>query len=160
MRFMRSQSSDEIGDVPIRMSRWRCYRRSPTEALICGYPDRVPPRSPTTICRPLTCSGVTPRPDTPIEPSDSSHVLHYVRRSRIKLDFLAACRLGNLRQDFAQRRANGIVRIEVVWVSWRTFSVEMGPLFHPSSPFNVGFADKFFKAIVGGENLLAVVRQG
>ena len=69
------------------------------------------------------------------------------------------CRLGNLDQDFAQCRANGIVRIGVVWVRWRTFSIEIGPLVHPSSPFHIGFADKFFQVMIRGENLLAVVCQ-
>ena len=43
---------------------------------------------------------------------------------------------------------------------WNTFSVEMGPLVHPSSPFHIGFADKFLQVMIRGENLLAVVCQG
>src|SRR6201995_4423995 len=35
----------------------------------------------------------------------------------------------------------------------------MGPFVHPSSPFHIGFADKFFQVMIRGENLLAVVRQ-
>ena len=69
-------------------------------------------------------------------------------------------RPGNLRHDCAQGRANGIVGIGVVRMRRRTFSVEMGPLFHSSSPFDIGFANKFFQAMVGGENLFAVARQG
>ena len=36
----------------------------------------------------------------------------------------------------------------------------MGPFVHPSPPFHIGFADKFFQVIIRGENLLAVARQG
>ena len=64
--------------------------------------------------------------------------------------------LGNLRQDFSQCHANGIVRIGVVWVRWSTFSIEIRPFVHPSSPFRIGFADNFLQVIIRGENLLAI----
>ena len=61
---------------------------------------------------------------------------------------LPACRLRNLRQNFAQCRAKGNDCVGVIRVRWRTFSVEMGPLVHPSSPFDIGFPDKFFQVII------------
>src|SRR4051794_13281303 len=72
---------------------------------------------------------------------------------------LPTLHLRNLVQHFTQCRANGLVRIGVVWVRRRTFSVEMGPLIHPSSPFHIGLADNFLQVMVRGENLLTVVCQ-
>ena len=44
-----------------------------------------------------------------------------------------------------------IVRVGVVWVRWKVFSVEMRPLVHPSSPFRICVANNFFQVIVRGE---------
>src|SRR5262249_4048045 len=66
---------------------------------------------------------------------------------------------GQLLEETRQSVADGLDRVGVVGVARRALFLEVGPLTHHASPFDVGIADEFLQAVVGVENPLAVAGQ-
>ena len=66
---------------------------------------------------------------------------------------------GQLFKESGQSVADGLDRIRVVGVARRALFLEVGPLTHHASPFDVGIANEFFQKVVRVENSLAVAGQ-
>jgi hypothetical protein len=64
-----------------------------------------------------------------------------------------------LLKELGQRVADRLDRVGVFGVMWKTLLLEVGPLTHKASPFNVHIANKFFQKVFRVENALAVTGQ-